>query len=304
MSSLETKPVPSGSKKTSSGKTESWRSRSQTETTTSTGASSDKWRSNKQTMEKSSHFNILDDWEPNRGGMATHIEFIHQSMMDLATGIEKINSIDNKIQTISDQLTIMENHLIRVERKQESLQQVFEDLKQNQNSLYEGQQTMLEKRLENKIDCSVERLSVDENEKTTVDEKCATEEYVQKLLSDTISDTNIEFQSMLSENIDDVISTLKQVEEKLKKKIEDSKVELSATFETESEVCRNIYINEMMNQINSLKGKGSSVRYVGKKETQGISRLSSMLPSFGEDVPPPPSTSKKFAGVTVISKEE
>lgn len=300
MSSLETKPAPSGSKKTSSGQTESWRNRSQTETTSSAGTSSDIWRSNKQTMEKSLHFNILDDWEPNRGGMTTHIEFIHQSMMDLAAGIEKINSVDNKIQTISDQLTNMKNHLIRVEKKQESLQKLVEDLKQNQNSLYEGQQTMvnrideLEKRLEDKIDCSVERLSADENE------KCATEEYVQKLLSDTISD--VEFQSMLSQNIDDVISTLKQVEERLKKKIEDSKFELSATFETESEVCRNIYINEMMSQINSLKGKGSSVRYVGKKDNQGISRLSSILPSFGEDAPLPPS--KKFAGVTVISKGE
>ena len=103
---------------------------------------------------------------------------------------------------------------------------------------------------------------------------------------------------MLTENKDEVISKLRQSEDRLKKKIEDSKTELSAVFETESEVCRNIYITESINQISSLKGKGSSVKYVGKKEPVALSRLSSILPSFGDEVPRKPSV------VTVISKED
>ena len=299
MSSLETKPVPSGSKKSSSGQTESWRNRSQSEMSSQIESPSVRWRSKRQPLEKNANtFNILDDWDPNRGGMATHIEFIHQSMMDLATGIEKINSVDNNLQIINDQLTNMENHLIKMEGRQEYTEKLFEKLEKDQKSLYEGQQTIvdrldqLEERLENKIDDSVDKIKEQDLQPYT------TEEYVQKLLSDTISDFNSEYQSMLSENIDDVISILKQMEERLKNKIEDSKVELSATFETESEVCRNIYISELMDQVNSLKGKGTCVRYVGKKETQGISRLSSMLPSFGDETTP-----KKPSGVTVVSKE-
>jgi len=299
MSSLETKPVPSGSKKSSSGQTESWRNRSQSEMSSQIESPSIRWRSKRQPLEKNANaFNILDDWDPNRGGMATHIEFIHQSMMDLATGIEKINSVDNNLQIINDQLTIMENHLIKIEGRQEYTEKLFEKLEKDQKSLYEGQQTIvdrldqLEERLENKIDDSVDKIKGQDLQQYT------TEEYVQKLLSDTISDFNHEYQSMLSENIDDVISILKEMEERLKKKIEDSKVELSATFETEAEVCRNVYINELMDQVNSLKGKGSCVRYAGKKETQGISRLSSMIPSFGDETTP-----KKPSGVTVVSKE-
>jgi len=299
MSSLETKPVPSGSKKSSSGQTESWRNRSQSEMSSQNEFPSIRWRSKGCPLEKNTNtFNILDDWDPNRSGMATHIEFIHQSMMDLASGIEKINSVDNNLQIINDQLTIMKNHLIRMEGRQEYTEKLFEKLEKNQKSLCEGQQTIIdrldqiEERLKNKTDDSVDKVEGQDLQQYT------TEEYLQKLLSDTISDINHEYQSMLSENIEDVISILIQMEERIKKKIEDSKVELSATFETEAEVCRNIYINELMDQVNSLKGRGSCVRYVGKKETQGISRLSSMLPSFGDEI-----TSKQPSGVTVVLKE-
>ena len=91
------------------------------------------------------------------------------------------------------------------------------------------------------------------------------------------------------------------METRLKKKIEDSKIELTTTFETESEVCRNIYVTEMMNQVSSIKGKGPSVRYVGKRETQtsNLPRLSSILPSFGEEI-----QHKKPHGVTITSKQE
>ena len=94
---------------------------------------------------------------------------------------------------------------------------------------------------------------------------------------------------------------LQKMETRLKKKIEDSKVELSTTFETEAEICRNIYITEMMNQVSTIKEKSPSVRYVGKKDSQtpSISRLSSIISFMGEDPAP-----KKPRGVTVTPKKE
>lgn len=77
------------------------------------------------------------------------------------------------------------------------------------------------------------------------------------------------------------------VKDQLRKLIEDSKTELTATFETESEICRNIYVSELIKQIGNLKSN-VNVKYMGnKKESESrLSRLfdsTSLFPSFDND---------------------
>ena len=316
MSSLETKPTPSGPKNSNSTHSETWRRRSQPEPTSQASVPNTRIVPKKKVVEKKINtFDILDEWDPNRGGMATHIEFIHQSMMDLAAGIEKIDLIVDQVKVVSDQLTIMENHIIRVEKSCERLEgslassekrldKRFGELETSQDSLHKGQRSIadrlvkLEDRLRKKIeDSTVELSTAFENSAGTTEDDY---NYRDDSTSKNISQEYI--QTLLSGNTVSINNNLSQMEQRLRKKIEDSKVELSTTFETEAEVCRNIYITEMMNQVSSIKGKGSSVRYMGRKESQGssISRLSSMLPSFGEE----PTSPKKLHIVTVTPTAE
>ena len=339
MSSLETKPTPSGPKKLNSIPPETLKSRSQYEPTSQASVPNTRIVPKKKVVEKKINtIDILDEWDPNRGGMATHIEFIHQSMMDLAAGIEKIDLIVDQVKVVSDQLTIMENHIIRVEKSCERLEESlassdkrlgkrFGELETSHNSLHKGQRSIadrlvkLEDRLQKKIeDVKIEIPTSAENIPNSKLESiighCPIPKENSSIIPEDMDEIINSLQLVVTDNVDDIDkivaertdntnNMIQQMEKRLQKKIEDSKVELSTTFETEAEVCRNIYITEMMNQVSSIKGKGSSVRYMGKKESQGsnISRLSSILPSFGdsfvEEGPP-----KKFAGVTVISKEE
>lgn len=311
MTSLETKPTPSGPKNSNSIHSETWRCSSQPEPASQASVPNTRIVPKKKVVEKKINtFDILDEWDPNRGGMATHIEFIHQSMMDLAAGIEKIDLIVDQVKVVSDQLTIMENHIIRVEKSCDrleesntSLEKRVRELETSQVSLHKGQRSIadrlvkLEDRLRKKIEDSTVELSTtfENSVGTTEEDNTSRDDNTPKNISQEY------IQMLLSGNTVSINNNLGQMENRLRKKIEDSKVELSTTFETEAEVCRNIYITEMMNQVSSIKGKGSSVRYMGRKESQGssISRLSSMLPSFGEE----PTSPKKLHIVTVTPTE-
>jgi hypothetical protein len=287
MTSLETKPTPSGPKKSNTISFESLKHQPEASSQTSASGSRNISQKKKHTID------ILDDWDPNRDGMATHIEFIHQSMMDLAAGIEKIALIADKVEIVSGKRleTIEESHV--------SLGKRLETIKKSHTSLHKGQNSItkrlieIEERLQKKIEDSSIALSTSFENNTRADPEENTS------LVSTPKQEDI--QLLLSGNTDVINNNLQHMEDRLHKKIENSKVELSTTFETEAEICRNIYITEMVSQINTIKGKGSSVRYMGKRETQApsISRLSSILPSFGEEAPP-----KKPLIVTVIPKDE
>ncbi len=316
MTTLETKPTPSGPKNSNSIPSEPWRSKSQE----SSGSNTRNGPKKKVMEKKKNTIDILDDWDPNNGGMATHIEFIHQSMMDLATGIEKVGVINNNVKIVSDQLTIIENHIIRVDKRLEKLEALDSSLRKSvkmmegyQNNLCE-EQTSISNRItkmeENQESLHKEHMSI-ANRMVKMEERLQEKIENSRIESNNSIGTDEsnkehdgcskkDVQLLLAGNTVVIDSNLQKMEERLQKKIEDTKVELSTTFETEAEVCRNIYITEMMNQVNSIKGKGSSVRYMGKKESQvsSISRLSSILPSFGEELSP------KKSHTRIISKEE
>ncbi len=228
MSTLESKPTPSGPKNSNSTHSEPLRSKSQVDPTSTSGRTECSARNTPKKNIVGKKIEILDDWDPPRDSFAAHIGFIHQSLMDLATGIENVGVIDNKINVVSNQLTIMENHLIRIEKHQYTLDKRLENLVSSQDNLYK-EQTLITGRI------------------TKIEEHANSKESLHK------------------EHLS-IANRIVKMEERLQGKIEDSKVELSTTFETEAEVCRNIYITETINQINSIKTKSSSVRYVGKKD--------------------------------------
>lgn len=304
MSTLESKPTPSGPKNSNFISQEIRKSKSHTPA----------GYSNHKKKIAETKIDILDDWDPAQGGFAIHIQFIHQSLMDLAVGIEKVGIVSNKmriisdeIHVISDQLTIIENHLIKMDKRQNSLEDRLKVIDECQDSLCKGQRSIANRMLKtenifiDKIDSS-NQTRADEDIRSFLSENVTTTNNNLQKMEERLQKEIIDSKNELSNKLVSSTSTaLQKMETRLKKKIEDSKVELSTTFETEAEVCRNIYVTEMMNQVSSIKGKGPSVRYVGEKETQtpNLSRLSSILPSFGEEMSP-----KKPYGVTITSKQE
>nr|QBK85840.1 MAG: hypothetical protein LCMAC101_04350 [Marseillevirus LCMAC101] len=324
--------------------------------------------SKKRIVEKKINtIDILDDWDPKHGssGFASDIQFIHRSLMDLATGIEKIGTVNNKLnvmsdqqktladqqfafndklKTVGDQQVAFNDKLRDVIEQQVAFNDKLRDVIEQQFDIIDKLMAMdkrllgirnCQERIEktitdtvsNQLETVCDRLTVVENRIGGLEESQTTLGGNMTTTQDTLSaeyiriNTNIRrMEESLKKDIEDAkikssedndeftpflqsvtdIDKLQKMEERLKKEIEDAVVELSTTFETEAEVCRNIYITEMMNQIIAIKGKGSSVRYVGKREdhSNSLSRLSSILPSFGEE-----SSIKKPPGVTVTPKE-
>ena len=137
MATLESKPTPSGPKNSNFMSQDVRKTKSHAlDASTPAGYSIPK----KRVAEKK--IDIVENWDPVHGGFTIHIQFIHQSLMDLAAGLEKID-------VISDQLTIMENHLIKMDKCQTSLEGRLKALEDCQDSLCKGQRSIANRMLKN-----------------------------------------------------------------------------------------------------------------------------------------------------------
>jgi len=248
--------------------------------------------------------------------------------------------IEEHLANIEDRQISIENHLNKLEKDQYSIFECLYKVEDCMNkSVTEPEQTSIEETFEDRILSKLKTVQTSIKEQlgalsklegglsrleygqtfikeqlVTLDEYQSSLNKCQKSIVDYIFKSEDAFTSKLEANnsssLKDAIDItdgllkiterIQKMEDILKNEIKDVKIELSTTFETESEVCRNIYISEVINQVNAIKGKGVNVKYIGNKEPQiSTSRMSSMFPLFAGD----PAV-KISSGVTVTPKKD